>query len=167
MLFNLQWDDVNSRRFGFSAAGAPITVLHGTLSGALAKVLPAIIGRGLSGLAPRIIPVAVAPVQVMVFPVSAAHVAAAHTVVSELADRGLRATAGTNVGTLASRIRASRDEWTPYHGVVGDDEASGEPVRLRSPARRGDISAQELLDELATSQTQAARLARLDTPFSR
>lgn len=169
MLFNFQWDEVNPVRFGIRCDGGPLVVIHATASGALAKVLPLIVGRGLSGLAPRAMPVELSPVQVVVLPVDARHRPSADAAVDHLEGLGFRAALGSERGSIGSRIRELRSAWNPYHAVVGDREAGGAPLQFRSPVGAVGGAPEQVLAEYG-ARLDACRIAvdslRLDVPFA-
>ncbi|MFI8483540.1 threonine--tRNA ligase [Streptomyces rubrogriseus] len=95
-------------------------------------------------------PAWLAPVQLVVLPVADAQREAAHALVRQAVDRGLRAeVAGPERGSLGARIRAARK--VPYQAVIGAREAeSGDlvDVRLRDGRRPGRLPGTELLHRI-------------------
>jgi threonyl-tRNA synthetase len=57
MLYNMQWDDTNGSLFRISTdRDGPVSILHGTLIGGAARLLPSIVGRALAAGAPVFLP---------------------------------------------------------------------------------------------------------------
>jgi threonyl-tRNA synthetase len=142
MLCNIQWDESNGARFGILEQDRrPVSILHATLMGGVAKAMPVVLGRGLSGLRPRRFPFALAPTQLYLLPVGERHRGLAAHTARRLGAAGIR----TRVlqpcdGTLGKRIRAVRDGWGQYVTVLGDAETTGE-ARVRSlPGRRAEVA---------------------------
>lgn len=123
MLYNMQWDEENPKRFQIRCDdGRPVVVLHGNMATGWPLLLPIVLGRAISKLAPRGFPVELAPVQVRVFPVAEQHVAAAHAWVSE--HPHLRAEVIGPERPLGRRIRDAREALCPAFVVMGDREVS-------------------------------------------
>lgn len=123
MLYNMQWDEENPRRFQISCAdGREVVVLHGNMATGWPLLLPIVLGRALSKLAPRGFPVELAPVQVRVFPVAEQHVAAARAWAAERPH--LRTELVGPERPLGRRVRDARDALCPAFVVIGDREGS-------------------------------------------
>ncbi|MFI0573396.1 threonine--tRNA ligase [Streptomyces tendae] len=95
-------------------------------------------------------PAWLAPVQLVVLPVADAQREAAHALVRQAVDRGLRAeVADPERGSLGARVRAARK--VPYQAVIGAREAEGGDlvdVRLRDGRRPGRLPGTELLHRI-------------------
>jgi threonyl-tRNA synthetase len=120
-------------------------------------------------LAPRVIPVELSPVQVVVLALTEGNMTAASSAATRLNDLGLRAALGASSGSIGSRIKELRATWNPFHAVVGDREAGGTPLQLRSPAGMPGGSPEEVVTTYGR-RLDACRPAidhcRLDGPFA-
>ncbi len=64
MIFNLQWDNSNPKQFNIVLdSGEDLMIMHSTLAGAINRVYPALIGKGIANNLP-IFPPLVAPYQI-------------------------------------------------------------------------------------------------------
>jgi threonyl-tRNA synthetase len=125
MLYNMQWDEENPQRFQIGVAdGQPLVVLHGNMATGWPLLLPVLLGRAMSRLAPLGFPVEVAPVQVCVLPVAEQHLEAARAWMSQRPR--LRARLLGPERPLRRRLREVHDSLCPVFMVIGDrDIASG------------------------------------------
>lgn len=130
MLYNLQIDETNGPRFDIrTRAGSDVTIVHGTLAGGCAKVLPIVVGRALCGLAPRAIPPEIAASQILCVPLRDEHLDRARGYVEDLRARGVRGSVDPRTDrSLGKRVRFLREAWQPYHTVFGDREATSDPL---------------------------------------
>ena len=121
MLYNMQWDEENPRRFQIRSKNEhPVVVLHGNMATGWPLLLPILIGRTLSNLAPRGFPVEVAPVQVCVLPVLDRHVKDAQNWMEK--NGHLRATLLGPNHPLGRRLRDVRQSFCPISLILGDRE---------------------------------------------
>jgi threonyl-tRNA synthetase len=150
MLFNFQWDETNSDRFNIRLRDDPqgITIIHSTLAGAWPKVLPAFIGRALSGRTNRAVPIQYASEQVTLLPVRDSHLSACDDLKEHLNAAGFRVAISSRTNkSLGRRINELRADWRPYHAVVGDREANTPAsVTVRSTTGRDEWSLQDFFD---------------------
>jgi hypothetical protein len=143
MLYNFQWDELNSRRFGIQDdEGRPLVVFHGTLLGGMSKLIPAMVGRSLSGLRPPAFPLWLAPVQLYLLPVSAQQNASARTIARRLARDGVRAhVLQAEDGSLRRRIAAVTRDWGKHYAVIGQRELT-DGMWVETVGGRGRIPVQ-------------------------
>jgi hypothetical protein len=141
MMYNVQWDETNGERFDIrDHRGDFVGILHTTLLGGVAKALPILIGRGLSGLGPRRLPLALAPVQLHLIPVRPEHAGLTRRLERTLTAKGLRVrVADPDAGPVGRRIAAVRRQWGRYVSVVGDDERH-KAANVRDLSGRGRVS---------------------------
>lgn len=140
MMYNVQWDETNGRRFDIrDHRGEPVGILHTTLLGGVAKALPILVGRGLSGMQARRFPLALAPDQLHLVPVRLEHQAMARRLGLRMAAAGLRVrVAGPELGTVGKRIANIRKQWGQYVSVLGDGERDG-AVGVRDLSGKGQV----------------------------
>jgi threonyl-tRNA synthetase len=129
---------------------------------------PVMIHRGIIGTMERIMaylielyagafPTWLAPVQAVVIPIADRHIDYAHEVVSSLRAAGLRATLDGRSERMNAKIRDAQLQKIPYMLVVGDREAEGKAVSVRTRAGE-DLKSMPVFqfidrvqDEVATS----------------
>jgi threonyl-tRNA synthetase len=133
-LYNFQWDDTNGERFDIRVAGGePAAVIHTTIAGGWPKLLPVVLGRGLAGFAPAVVPIELSPVQVACLPVAERHEAPATAYAERLRAAGLRAAVRDRTSRpLGQRLHQVRRSWLPYHAVLGDREVRDEEPVITS-----------------------------------
>ena len=106
---------------------------------------PVIIHRGVIGATERMMaylielyagafPAWLAPVQAIVIPIADRHVDYAHEVLSELRAEGFRAEIDARSERMNAKIRDAQLQKVPYMLVVGDREAEGRAVSVRTRA---------------------------------
>jgi threonyl-tRNA synthetase len=83
-------------------------------------------------------PVWLAPEQAILVTVSEKQAEYAYRVQAELKARGLRVTVDAGPDKLGAKIRNARNMRTPYIGVIGENEVTGNTVSLRS-REQGDL----------------------------
>jgi threonyl-tRNA synthetase len=155
MLYNIQLDETNPRRFGITTdAGQFPTVIHACVAMAGSRLLPLILGRGLAGVAPQVIPPELATTQVVFVPVRAEHTDRARTLAESLPAAGVRTAVNTDFQrSFGARLSRLRREWQPLYSVVGDRELDTAPA-LESAGRT-------VADDVVVHvSAQAARWAR-------
>lgn len=141
MLYNLQLDDTNARRFDIGTnAQSDLHIIHATLLSGCPKILPLLIGRGLAGLSNKALPVELAPVQISILPVHQSHCSLASSLHTQLTDEGLRVDILEPESPLSSRIKILHESWTPYFIVVGDKEVQDENYRIQSRTNDEELS---------------------------
>ncbi|MFE6982793.1 His/Gly/Thr/Pro-type tRNA ligase C-terminal domain-containing protein [Streptomyces griseus] len=130
MLYNLQMDDVNPPRFDIRLdGGGHPTVIHACVAMGMSRMLPLILGRGISGISRRVIPVELAPVQVSVVPLRETHVERAGEIAAQLRNAQIRTTIDADVGRpIGARLAKGNQSWRPFFTVVGDRELSQQPL---------------------------------------
>lgn len=170
MLYNLQFDDTNAKRFAITLeSGQPLIIIHATVAGGWPKLLPLFLGRGLSGQGPKALPIEIAPKQLAILPLTSNHVAAAAELSRELAPV-LRVDLRQSVNRpIASQLARLRRNWQPWHVVIGDREAAGEMPKVYPMTGGKPIV---LKDFLSCMQDRLDRcrphfpVTRLNLPFS-
>lgn len=145
LLYNMQWDEENPRRFGIeSDDGQPLVILHGNVA-AGSGILCVVLGRALADFAPRVVPIELAELQVVLQPLTDRHQQAAHEHRARLELRGLRAGVARSDASLGKLLQAHRDSWRPYVAVVGDREIGGalgfQPATARERIGEADLFA--------------------------
>ncbi|MFD5279906.1 threonine--tRNA ligase [Streptomyces rubrogriseus] len=149
-LSTVQIDFHQPERFGLRYVGPDGTrhrpvMVHRSVIGSVERVVAHLIEAHGGAF-----PAWLAPVQLVVLPVADAQREAAHALVRQAVDRGLRAeVAGPERGSLGARVRAARK--VPYQAVIGAREAeSGDlvDVRLRDGRRPGRLPGTELLHRI-------------------
>jgi threonyl-tRNA synthetase len=111
------------------------------------RVTPVMIHRALYGSVERFMgvltehfagafPVWLAPVQAMLVPIADRHIAYAESVAAQLRTKGARVQVDDSDNTMGAKIRHHQMQKVPYMLIVGDDEAEGKTVSLRT--RAGD-----------------------------
>ncbi len=100
-----------------------------------------------------------APVQAQVIPVAAAFDGYAQQVVERLRGRGVRAEADLSDNRLNAKIRAAQNLKIPYMIVVGEREASGGTlsVRTREGEQSGGVSLDEFLARIRQAEPQPGK----------
>lgn len=129
MLYNIQLDETNAPRFGVTTDdGQHPTVIHACAAMAGSRVLPLVLGRGVAGVTPQIIPPELDTTQVVFVPVRAEHADHARTLAQSLRTSGARATVNTDFSrSLGARLSQLRRAWQPLYSVVGDRELGTAP----------------------------------------
>ncbi|MCI4361302.1 MAG: His/Gly/Thr/Pro-type tRNA ligase C-terminal domain-containing protein, partial [Thermoplasmata archaeon] len=127
-------------RFGLEYQGAdgalhPPVVIHRTILGSWERFFGIVLEHCAGRLPPWI-----CPVQVRVLPVTERHQAAAESLEAELQAAGLRAESSGSQETLSKRVREAELERIPYVLVVGDAEAAGGTVAVRTRGQKGQRS---------------------------
>ncbi|MFD8534800.1 threonine--tRNA ligase [Streptomyces rubrogriseus] len=149
-LSTVQIDFHQPERFGLRYVGPDGTrhrpvMVHRSVIGSVERVVAHLIEAHGGAF-----PAWLAPVQLVVLPVADAQREAAHAVVRQAVDRGLRAeVVGPERGSLGARVRVARK--VPYQAVIGAREAeSGDlvDVRLRDGRRPGRLPGTELLHRI-------------------
>ncbi|MFD7463890.1 threonine--tRNA ligase [Streptomyces tendae] len=149
-LSTVQIDFHQPERFGLRYIGPDGTrhrpvMVHRSVIGSVERVVAHLIEAHGGAF-----PAWLAPVQLVVLPVADAQREAAHALVRQAVDRGLRAeVADPERGSLGARVRAARK--VPYQAVIGAREAeSGDlvDVRLRDGRRPGRLPGTELLHRI-------------------
>lgn len=131
MLYNFQWDDTNPRRFRMRRADdGDVTIIHATLAGGWPKLLPWVIGRGLTGLGPRIIPPELDSPELTILPVRPEHAKYAGTLAAELVSRGWDIQIDGRDVALGAKVRRLRQRWNAHHIVIGGREVDGSVVPI-------------------------------------
>lgn len=136
MLYNIQMDEINPRRFDITTDDGQFpTVIHACVAMAGSRMLPLILGRGLAGVGPQIIPPELATTQVVFVPVHAEHTNHARKLADSLLASGSRAAVNTDFQrSLGARLSRLRRAWQPLYSVVGDRERETAPL-LKSAGR--------------------------------
>lgn len=167
MLYNFQWDDVNGRRFCIQDnEGRPLVVLHGTLLGGMSKIIPALVGRSLSGLRPRAFPLWLAPVQLHLLPVRTPQNVSARTLARRLGHDGVRAEVRpAENGSLRRRIAAITREWGQHYAVIGEREQT-DGTWVETVSGRGRIRVEDFVRTVHRSAPRCGSAAPfLEVPF--
>jgi threonyl-tRNA synthetase len=107
-------------------------VIHRTILGSWERFFGVVLEHCAGKLPPWL-----CPVQVRVLPLTDRHQAAADALVAELKQSGLRAESSGSNETLSKRVRESEIERIPYVLVVGDNEAAGGTVAVRTRGQKG------------------------------
>lgn len=163
MLYNLQWDEENPRRFGICLdTGEPLVILHGNLA-AGSGILSLVLGRALAGLAPRVVPVEVAAAQVIVQPLTDRHRTSAEAHRARLEARGLRVRVSASDGPLGHALRRHEREWRPFVAVVGDRETDG-PLHLQLPGGTERIDEERFFARYGERITRCCAMVPADVP---
>ena len=133
MLHNIQVDLVNGPRFNIKTeSGNPVAIVHACGALAINRLVPCIIGRGLSGISPKTFPIDLAPTQLNLVPVENKHLDFTHKLLSTFRATGLRATISrTEDGTVAARVRRLSQSWHSALAIVGDKEVTGTPIQIK------------------------------------
>ncbi|MFF1699369.1 His/Gly/Thr/Pro-type tRNA ligase C-terminal domain-containing protein [Streptomyces sp. NPDC058257] len=161
-LQNLRLDEVNASRFNIRMdTGEHPGLIHARLAMGGSRLLPLLIGRGLSGLGPRVIPAELAWHQVVFLPLAEKHVGRAYELAGPLWIDGVRTAVDLEFKRpIGARIARLRSEWQPLYCVVGDRELSEQP-RFQSGGRTPtDLDYQDFLAE----QLPGWLRCRPDTP---
>lgn len=151
----IQLDFSMPERFGLKYVGSdgekhtPV-MLHRAAYGSLERFLGIVIEHTAGRF-----PFWLAPVQVQVLPVSEKHDAYAEAVAAKLMERGLRAEANLRGDRIGYKIRQGSLQKIPYLLVVGEQEAKGGSVNVRSrdEGELGEMSLDAFLDKIATERT--------------
>lgn len=151
MLYNFQWDDTNPLRFGMRRADdGEIILIHATLAGGWPKLLPWAIGRGLTGIGPRLIPPELDSPELTILPVNPQHLKFANLLAANLTLIGRDVQIDDREIALGAKVHDLRQQWKACHIVVGDRESDGSSVPLvESPSP--DIGSLPLPTFLATT----------------
>jgi threonyl-tRNA synthetase len=103
-------------------------------------------------------PLWIAPVQVAVLPIADRHIEYARTVLERLKAAGLRAELDDRQEKIGYKIREAQVQKVPYMLVVGDREAAGGLVAVRSRSA-GDQGPQRVEDFIAAAGDEVGRKA--------
>ncbi len=127
------------------------------------KERPVVIHRAISGSLERFMgvmiehfggnfPLWLSPVQVKVIPVRENHNAYAKEVFEMLRDSGIRAEFDDADENLGKKVRAAKNDRTPYWLVIGDKEIEANKITLesRDNGQLGQVTKEELLEKLQT-----------------
>ena len=136
--FNVTYVDSDSK-------DSAVIMIHRALLGSLERFMGVLVEHYGGAF-----PVWLAPVQVMVIPVSEKVLSYANQVVERLkaAQPGLRVEADLRNEKLGYKIRAAQMQKLPYMLVVGEREAEGDTVavRSRSEGEQGAMKVEEFAD---------------------
>jgi threonyl-tRNA synthetase len=131
-LSTVQFDFTLPKRFNLSYIASdgrehqPVMV-HRALLGSIERFLGVLIEHYAGAF-----PIWLAPVQAMVIPISERHHEYAHTVLSRLAEAGLRAEIDDRNEKMGYKIREAQTKKIPYMLVIGDKESQSEQVSVRN-----------------------------------
>lgn len=130
MLYNLQLDDVNGPRFGVCTdSGNSVTIIHATVAMAGSRLLPAIIGRGLSGVTPPVLPPELAPSHLVLVPITQDYARYAYSLAEPLIEQGFRVFVDQNsTRSIGARIAKIRRGWQPLYAVIGERDVNQSPT---------------------------------------
>jgi threonyl-tRNA synthetase len=107
-------------------------VIHRTILGSWERFFGVVLEHCAGKLPPWL-----CPVQIRILPVTDRHQNAADELVAELKRAGLRAESSGSQETLSKRVREAEIERIPYVLVVGDTEAAGGTVAVRTRGVKG------------------------------
>lgn len=145
MLYNLQWDEVNGRRFGISLDdGQPCAILHGSLAGGISRLLPCLLGQALQGTGPRAIPPALSMPSITLFLVGG--VSDAQGVGERLRDEGVSFAVETPA-KLGKAIARLKQGWYRYFAVVGPDEVTRAEALVQDTQSSARVPMAQWLEE--------------------
>jgi threonyl-tRNA synthetase len=128
----IQLDYQMPLRFGLEYQGAdgqmhsPV-VLHRTILGSWERFLGVLIEHCAGRFPPWL-----APVQVRVLPIADRHAAAANGLADELRAEGIRVEVAAPEESISKRVRTAEVDRIPYVVVLGDTEAAGSVVAVRT-----------------------------------
>lgn len=124
MLYNLQLDEVNPVRFGIHVSdGSYPVVIHACVAMGLSRMMPLVLGRGISGVTPRSLPVELSPSPLALIPVKPEHSRRADAVARNLLLEGVRATVVTeHAKSIGARLTKMRRTWQSRYAIIGDRE---------------------------------------------
>ncbi len=115
---------VHVRRDG---SEAPLARVESTLTGSVEGLLAALLERSMNGL-----PAWLAPVQVKIVPITPAAQRVAHDAGEAFAAAGLRTAIDRREESWENKVRQAVDDRVPFFAVLGDREAEGGGVDLRT-----------------------------------
>jgi threonyl-tRNA synthetase len=97
-------------------------------------------------------PLWLSPVQIAILPVADRHVEFASALATELRGYGFRVEVDTSVESVGKKIRNAEKSKVPMMLVVGDKEASGEPLTVRryGQAEQQSVAKDALIEQLKT-----------------
>jgi threonyl-tRNA synthetase len=130
MLYNLQMDEVNPVRFdiGLDGGGHP-DVIHACVAMGLSRMLPLVLGRGISGAASKTLPVELSPIQVTLVPIGAEHTRRAGVIAGDLRDAGVRTALDVDCDkAIGARLGRIRKSWQSRYAIIGDREVDQLPL---------------------------------------
>lgn len=161
-LQDLRLDETNAPRFNIRMdTGQHPSLIHARVAMGGSRLLPLVIGRGLAGLGPQVIPAELAWNQVVFLPLAEKHVGRAYELAGPLWIDGVRTAVDLEFKRpISVRTARLRREWQPLYCVVGDRELSEQP-RFQSGGRTPiDLDYQDFLAE----QLPGWLRCRPDTP---
>jgi len=130
------------------------TILHLSPSGAIERVIYALLEKAhfeeKQGKLPTL-PLWLSPTQIRIIPVSIEkHLKSAEELAKKFEKENIRVDIDDNVETINKRIRNAELEWTPIVLVVGDKEAKGQKltVRTRESKKQKQMTEKELIKEI-------------------
>jgi threonyl-tRNA synthetase len=169
MLHNTQLDEQNGSRFRIKTKdGAPASIIHATVAGGVHKLLPLMVGRGISGLGPRRIPLELAPTQVLLLPVTPAHLPSADAFMHELNRMDITARLLVSPVSLSKRMQLCRKYWDPCVSVIGDMETDPNHISIELTDKKLRYSVKEFLalfGERIRQGNGGISSFRLDLPY--
>jgi threonyl-tRNA synthetase len=139
----IQLDYMMPQRFDLKYIGAdnaehrPV-VIHRAIFGSIERFIAILIEHFAGAF-----PLWLAPVQMAVLPIADRHIDYARSVQAQLAAAGLRVDVDARQEKINLKIREAQLQKVPYMLVVGDREAAGGTVAVRSRAK-GDLGARPL-----------------------
>jgi len=149
-----QIDIENSKRYGITYIDKkgdkqyPI-LLHLSPSGAIERVIYALLEQVCLDEKKAILPLWLSPTQVRIIPVSTKkHMKVSDKLSLELEKENIRVDIDDTDETIGKRIRSSELEWTPITIVIGDKEMKGNklPIRLRDQDKVINMTKKQLID---------------------
>ena len=100
---------------------------------------------------PPALPAWLAPVHLRLVPIGDEHTARCESLAEAFEQAGLRVDIDDRDLPVSERLRAAEREWVPFDAVVGDEELSGERVRVTVRAENAEfeVTPDELAERLA------------------
>lgn len=147
MLYNLQMDDLNPRRFNIRLDdGNHAVVIHACIAMGMSRMLPLMIGRGLCGISAKSLPVELAVTQVILVPMRNEHEPRACEIADRLLGKNIRVLVDSDYGkSIGSRLGRIQKAWQPFYTVIGDREFEQPPVIQSADRSASPMTIEEFL----------------------
>ena len=119
------------------------TILHCSPSGALERVVYAILEKAAKNIEAEDVPMFplwLSPTQVRIIPVKDEFIEYSEQIVEKLEKNQIRADLDDRSDSVGKKIRNAGQEWIPYIIVIGEKEVKSNKLAIRVRKERGKIS---------------------------
>jgi hypothetical protein len=144
MIYNLQWDDTNAKLFNIkTTTNVNPIIIHATLAGGCARVLPALIGQGLASIRPQRLPYFLMEYPLVLVAINKEAKDFCDQLKCELSTKGIYVDIILSINNLSKTIKKLIDNWQLYYAVVGEKEYKSKSVNIQCSTNDESFSLDE------------------------